>query len=133
MPSSEQDPSFGSQVREARSAKGLTQAELAATVGVSRPYIAQIEKGHRTNVAHDIRARIMQALDLSDEVPELPDYLPLGLVQFAREDGLSVRDATALAGIELRGMKPSTPSDWRAVYQVLIGLLSSQDHDRDTE
>ncbi|AYY14956.1 transcriptional regulator [Actinobacteria bacterium YIM 96077] len=37
---------LGAVVREARRQKGLTQAELAAAVGVSREWVVRLEKGY---------------------------------------------------------------------------------------
>ena len=36
---------LGSFLRESRSARGLTQAELAAELGISRRYVNEIEQG----------------------------------------------------------------------------------------
>lgn len=49
-----------------RRRRGLTQAALAATVGVTQPYLAQIETGRRTG---DVRlyARLAKALRLRIE------------------------------------------------------------------
>lgn len=54
-----------------RRRRGLTQAALAAAIGVSQPYLAQIESGRRTG---DVRAyaRMAKALRvrMEDLVPE---------------------------------------------------------------
>jgi len=49
-----------------RRRRGLTQAALAATVGITQPYLAQIETGQRTG---DVRlyARLAKALRLRIE------------------------------------------------------------------
>ena len=43
--------------------RGLTQAELAAKVGFTQPYLAQIETGTRTGTV-DVLARLAKALRL---------------------------------------------------------------------
>lgn len=49
-----------------RRRRGLTQAALAATIGITQPYLAQIETGQRTG---DVRlyARLAKALRLRIE------------------------------------------------------------------
>lgn len=37
---------LGAAVREARSVHGMTQADLAAAVGVSRDWVVRLERGH---------------------------------------------------------------------------------------
>ncbi len=39
---------FGTAVRRARKDRGMSQAELAAEVGVSRPWLSELETGKRT-------------------------------------------------------------------------------------
>lgn len=54
---------FGALVRNARMAKGITQAELSAAVGVTRSHIANIETD-RTDVPITTLLRIAQALSI---------------------------------------------------------------------
>jgi len=55
----------GDAVRRARIMGGLTSAELAAEVGISRPMLSSIENGAGTSVktAHKIAAALGQAFD----------------------------------------------------------------------
>ena len=55
-----------------RRRRGLTQAALAAAIGVSQPYLAQIESGRRTGDVHAY-ARMAKALRvrMEDFVPEV--------------------------------------------------------------
>lgn len=55
--------SFARLCRETRTMLDITQAELAAAVGVSRPYIAGIESG-RANPSLEVVERIGSALGL---------------------------------------------------------------------
>lgn len=48
-------------IAELRKEKGLTQAELAAVVGISRPFLAQIETGER-NLSLINQKKIAKAL-----------------------------------------------------------------------
>lgn len=38
---------FGAKMRELRNARGLTQAQMAAALGVSPPYLSALERGRR--------------------------------------------------------------------------------------
>lgn len=54
---------IGAAIRGARNQAELTQAELAQLVGVSRPYLAQVEGG-RTSRLLDLLLDLMRLLDL---------------------------------------------------------------------
>jgi transcriptional regulator with XRE-family HTH domain len=67
------DGEIGERIREARIAHGMSQADLAATVGVSNSYLSHIEAGRRP-VSEPIRLQIAAALgvapiQLEDGVP----------------------------------------------------------------
>lgn len=47
---------LGLRLRRARTAAGLTQAELAERVGMSRAAVANIERGHQRVAAHQLVA-----------------------------------------------------------------------------
>ena len=49
-------------IRRLRDAKGITQRELAAKVGVKGAYIAQLETGARKNPSLDVLKKIAKAL-----------------------------------------------------------------------
>ena len=55
----------GSQIREARTAKGWAQAKLAGFLGVSQKLISLIERGERT-VNPELAAQIQTLLDIQD-------------------------------------------------------------------
>ncbi len=62
---------LASAIRGRRLALGLTQAEVAARVGVSRPWLSQIEAGKPTaNIGLVIR--LLDALGLQLEVTDRP-------------------------------------------------------------
>lgn len=54
--------SIGQQIRNARDKQGLTQTELAAKAGVSRPTVARVELGVAISIA--TLERIADALGL---------------------------------------------------------------------
>ena len=56
-------PRLGSAIRRLRTARGLTQAELAAAAGVSRQWVVAVESGAK----HGLEVgRLMQLLDALD-------------------------------------------------------------------
>jgi transcriptional regulator with XRE-family HTH domain len=116
--------SFGERVRAQRERVGLTQAQLAERVGISRVYITQIENGARVNLANRVRERLMDVLGLSD-MPVEDESLPPGLADFARTENLPDAGVRALASIHLRGMRPETESEWRMVYNLLVTYLET--------
>ena len=82
---------FGSFLTSVRQGEGLSQAELAAKLGVSRSHLCDIEKGRKL-VGPERAARFAEALG----------YLPSSLVQLALQDlldraklGLQVNVAAA--------------------------------------
>jgi DNA-binding XRE family transcriptional regulator len=64
-------------VRAWREQRGLNQGQLAATIGISRAYLAQIEGGERTGTL-EVMARVARALDRP-----LEDLIPAGPATFA--------------------------------------------------
>jgi transcriptional regulator with XRE-family HTH domain len=56
----------GYALRELRIRSGLGVAELAAAVGVQRPYIAKIELGHSRHVSPKVFNALMSALAITD-------------------------------------------------------------------
>ncbi|MEA3535622.1 helix-turn-helix transcriptional regulator [Rhizobium sp. CC-YZS058] len=60
-----------SRIRTYRNYRGLTASELAASAGISQPYLSEIEAGKKTGSV-DVLARIAKALrvDLDDLVVE---------------------------------------------------------------
>lgn len=58
--------SIGQQIRMARDEQGLTQTELAAKSGVSRPTVARVELGVAISIA--TLEKIVEALGLTIEL-----------------------------------------------------------------
>jgi transcriptional regulator with XRE-family HTH domain len=56
----------GYALRELRVRSGLGVHELAAQVGVQRPYIAKIELGHSRRVSPKVYNAILSALSITD-------------------------------------------------------------------
>lgn len=54
---------LGAVIHDTRRETGLTQHELARQVGISRPYLAQIERGRTTRLL-DLMLDLLRILDL---------------------------------------------------------------------
>lgn len=61
---------IGQQIRKARDAQGLTQTELAARAGVSRPTVARVELGVAISIA--TLEKIVEVLGLTVELRGKP-------------------------------------------------------------
>lgn len=57
---------LGKRIRTARRKKGMSQAELADKVGISVPYVSDVENGKKT-IGVDIFLRIAEALQVSTD------------------------------------------------------------------
>jgi transcriptional regulator with XRE-family HTH domain len=115
---------FGERVRERRIKEGLSQADLAEQVGISRTYLSEIERGLATNLSWRVVENLTTELGLS-VTPELDaeqrlENLPPGLAEFAasRED-VSEQDTVMLASLKFRGKQPTTPEAWALVYNAI--------------
>lgn len=56
----------GFALRELRVRSGIGVADLAAQIGVQRPYIAKIELGHSTRVSPKVYNALLSALAIQD-------------------------------------------------------------------
>jgi transcriptional regulator with XRE-family HTH domain len=85
MPSSElTQKQIGRRIMQRRKAKGLSQEELAKSIGISRPSLAQIELGNRSVDALELRKL---SLTLAFSLDELlsPEYKATEEVRYANE------------------------------------------------
>ena len=65
---------IGSILQEARTSRGLTQADIAPQLGVSRATVAQIEAGRRSLKAEDLtRLAAFYGCSLSELLPPVTD------------------------------------------------------------
>ncbi|MET1004565.1 MAG: helix-turn-helix domain-containing protein [Propionibacteriaceae bacterium] len=79
---------LGQAIKEARSAAGLTQQQLAQTAGVSRAWLARVEAGHR-KAEIEYLMRTVEALGLTFALTSLsPDDTDPGLAEALRIAGL---------------------------------------------
>jgi transcriptional regulator with XRE-family HTH domain len=67
------DRHTGERIRAARTARGMSQSELADAIGLSNSYLSHIEAGRRP-VSRAVRSRIAAALDV--DVEQIEDGIP---------------------------------------------------------
>ena len=123
---------FGDRVRKRRCDEGLSQEKLAQTVGISRNYLSQIERGKATNLSWQVMNRLTAALGMKEEQEEdaktLIDErmdLPPSLVAFAQKAELPTDDVLMLARLKYRGQQPTTPEKWELLYNVIKMTVES--------
>lgn len=80
---SQQTP-LGKLLKDARVKAGTSQAQLAQTIGISRPFLSQLESGRYLQPAPDVLQRIADVLGISrDDLYALTGYTaPSGLPDF---------------------------------------------------
>jgi transcriptional regulator with XRE-family HTH domain len=80
----------GERVRQYRLAAGLSQEALSLSLGLSRPSLANAERGrHVLSLAHLLRASVALTIELHEL---LPDRAALGLPPLVSLDELGPRD-----------------------------------------
>lgn len=115
---------FGERVRKRREQEGLSQAELAEKVGISRTYLSEIERGLATNLSWRVVESLATELGLtvepdSDVEQRLQD-LPPGLAEFkASRKNIPDTDIVMLASLKFRGKQPTTPEGWALIYNAI--------------
>ncbi|MDP9315707.1 MAG: helix-turn-helix domain-containing protein [Chloroflexota bacterium] len=118
---------FGARVQERRMQEGLSQEELAYKAGISRNYLSQIERGQATNLSWQVMERLATALGLSLEGSTASkivwEELPSGLADFAQEAKLPEADVLMLAGLQYRGQRPTTPQQWKLIYNTIKAVV----------
>lgn len=118
---------FGQRVREKRQEEDMSQAELAQKVDISRNYLSQIERGEATNLSWQVKKRLADALGIPIEVQldesTILDNLPSGLKEFAEDKGLPEADILMLARLQYRGQQPTTPEQWKVLYNIIKTVI----------
>lgn len=118
---------FGERVRERRMQEGLSQGKLAGKVDISRNYLSQIERGEATNLSWQLVERLTTILGLKEERTEEAPLdraaLPAGLSEFAQTANLPEDDIRMLARLQYRGRQPTSPTEWRILYNVIKAAI----------
>jgi XRE family transcriptional regulator of biofilm formation len=125
-------PWLGDRIRSLRIERDIALTELARRAKISRSYLYELEKedsdqrpvptavvlyrlarGMGVSVADLIEPEPPRVADLRDE------EVPRGLVEAAKELGLSRSDVQHLANIRFRGQQPQSASRWKLLIQQL--------------
>ncbi|MDY8108976.1 helix-turn-helix transcriptional regulator [Fulvimarina sp. 2208YS6-2-32] len=89
---------FGEQVRALRRERGMTQAEMAAAIGVSNAYLSALEHGRRGKPTFDLVHRIIGCLGVIwDDAEELLRLADRSHPKITIDTGGLDPDATHLA------------------------------------
>ncbi len=123
------------EIRRRRASLGLTLEELAATSGVSKTYLWELENdsGEVKRPSANLLLKIANALKTTiGELLELPTVrinkqaisIPESLNDFAKrmkkfDEPISKRELYDLAAMRFRGGHPTTFEGWRDLYYVL--------------
>jgi transcriptional regulator with XRE-family HTH domain len=126
MPENVSKIPLGTRVRQLREKKGWSLTEMAVQAGISRSYLAQIERGESLPT----QSKIVQ---LADALGALPSELlgektnqaviPESLQEFAQSAGLGSAEVQMLARIEYRGKRPGTVEEWKLLYTIIKTML----------
>lgn len=118
---------FGQRVREKRQKEGMSQVDLAEKVDISRNYLSQIERGEATNLSWQVKKKLADTLGIpiGEQLDEsaILGRLPTGLKEFADDKGLPEADILMLARLEYRGQKPTTPEQWKVLYNIIKTVI----------
>jgi transcriptional regulator with XRE-family HTH domain len=134
-PSATAAAELGQRVREARSQRGWSLAEVAARAGLSRAYINAIEHGRSKRPGAAALQRLEDVLGPLRDPPTASNLdIPTGLREFARDRRLSDAEVRMLASLRIRGQQPISRERWTFIYDALLASESiDQEAQRRTE
>ncbi|MBI2842741.1 MAG: helix-turn-helix domain-containing protein [Armatimonadetes bacterium] len=125
--SSEETRALGARVTGARTAKGVSVAQLAELAGVSKAYMHQIENGECKRPSAQVMFDIANVLGTSvgyllGRTPDTPEpgkvRIPASLRRFAElHQEIGKEDVEMLARIRHRGDQPKTEKDWEYLWE----------------
>ena len=126
---------LGERIRQRRSEKGLSSAELARRAGISKGYLSELENGGATapkpsaeilyRIARELATTIADLME-RDVAPAPPATIPSELQKFAKDEQLPEADVQMLASIKFRGNQPRTYEDWRFLYDSIRRAVREQ-------
>ena len=91
---------FGRRLRELRTARGVTQADMAAALGVTAGYLSALENGHRGRASFALVQAVAQYFNVIwDEADELARLAAISRPRVTVETGGLVPEATELANL----------------------------------
>ncbi|MDF1500749.1 MAG: helix-turn-helix transcriptional regulator [Anaerolineales bacterium] len=130
---------LGERIRELRHQKGETLLELGDGAGLSVSYLSDLERGRTSPSMQTLQALadhfeltvtdFLAGVDFAGE--KTPLSLPRGLVELSEDRDLletlggelDEEWIRLLAGIDLRGQRPKSKSEWLELYLSLKRIL----------
>jgi transcriptional regulator with XRE-family HTH domain len=116
----EEDSTFGQFIRSQRELQDLTMRQLADLVGISNPYLSQIERGLR-----DPSARVVEAI--ADNLEMSAEALKQHQTRPRAGEAASGEEAAVIAAI--RADKHLSADQRRALIQVYEAFVASRQAD----
>lgn len=118
---------FAAKIRQIRRARGISQKEMAAALGVTPAYLSALEHGHRSPPNWVMVQKIIGFLNVIwDEADELQRLAKLSNPRVVIDtSGLSPR-ATALANLLSQRIGELTEDDLSRLSEVIDEMLSSK-------
>ena len=114
---------LGERIRRRRRTLGISAADLADDVGVSRAYISQLENGHQDAPSLKVARRIASSLfwtfgDLLNTFTPIPvpEHVPEVLSEIAQEYSLTPEVISMLCSIHIEDQRPASRDDWLFLY-----------------
>lgn len=118
---------FGAKIRQIRKARGISQKEMAAALGVTPAYLSALEHGHRSPPNWVMVQKIIGYLNVIwDEADELLRLAKLSNPRVVIDtSGLSPK-ATALANLLAKRIGELTEDELVQLSEVIDEMLSSK-------
>lgn len=123
---------IGMRIRELRTLREWSLADLAAKTGLSKSFLWKLETRPSTNPSVKTIARLADALGATaaylvdgSSSPSIPHSLADAMKLY----DISEVDASDLANVRYRGLQPTCAADWAYLYLVLLTVVSGKPED----
>lgn len=118
---------MGRIIKTKRTDLGMSQAELARRVGISRNNLGAIEQGRTPGVSWFSVSRILEELGITMEVSDgAKNRVPLTLIDYAKQARLNPAEIDALAAVCWAGQQPGTVQGWAVLHNILRILIEQE-------
>lgn len=118
---------FGSRIRELRRARGATQKEMAAAIGVSAAYLSALEHGYRGAPTWAMVQKIIGYFNVIwDEADEMQRLAELSHPRVVVDTAGLPATATALANLLARNIAELEEGDLERLYAALLDILEEK-------
>lgn len=120
---------IGNRLRKIRKDKGLTLKEVSKEIGISLPFLSDVERGDANpsiNTLEKLAAFYeMQVAELliNVENTQVEKIFPAELLELQKSEGLSDDWMNTLVSVQYRGNQPKTKEEWQLLYLNLKSLL----------